>query len=169
MSGTVYESLPPRIHGTVQGYISIRPLKLKFNDNSLASGHKVRFQWWGAQNTFPIELIIPWKGLNQDEAIFPIRVDKTSIESYLLDMEKLVFTIYQADEKVIGKSHLDLKALIENNLLFDGYLPVNGTSSKKKDVGSLHIQFTTSIDSIEKIIKSKSSTLDSFQKVEVCL
>jgi hypothetical protein len=162
----IYESLPPRITGSPHGFITIRSPKLLFMDNSIAVGYHIKFEWWG-QNDYPIEMAIPWKaGSIVDEALFPIRVQRSSIESYFIDMEKLIIEVLDPDGNIYGKSVLDLKRLVDNNLSFDDILIVKALGGKKS-VGHLQLQIHANFDKKNELVETKNKLINGFQKIEV--
>lgn len=167
MSVLIYDSIPPQIQGKRTGQLSVRFPKLEENQKRLA-GFTARFEWWG-QKGQPICLAIPWKhGQRIDEVIFPIRVDRFSLEGYFSDMDQLRIEVVSSDNVSIGHASLSLAAVIRDNLIYRGLIPI--ILRKKADRGEIKlcIEFVTKFIEHDKFSQENSQVLpDAFQRIEV--
>lgn len=174
-SSTIYDSLPPQISGQKLGQIHVRFPKIVRNDGKPNVGFRVKFIWWG-QKSEPCVLTVPWKpGQVVNDAIFPVRVDRGSLEGYFSDMETIYFSIYDSEGNLFGVATLPLIRLSNNNLGFDGVLPIKGVGqSKNQVVAELHTHIITTYDAMRRklakeILENKRTTnVDVFQRMEVC-
>jgi predicted XRE-type DNA-binding protein len=173
-NSTIYDSLPPQISGKKLGQIHVRFPKIMRKDGKPNVGFRVKFDWWG-QKSEPTVLTVPWKpGQLVNDAIFPVRVDRGSLEGYFSDMESMHFSIYDSENNLFGVASLPLIWLTNNNLGFDGVISVKGVSQPKNNVvAELHVQIITSYDVMKQklakeILEGKQTTnVDVFQRMEV--
>ena len=175
-NSTIYDSLPPQISGKKLGQIHVKFPKIVRSDGKPNVGFRVKFEWWG-QKSEPSILSIPWKsGHPINEAIFPVRVDRGSLEGYFSDMETLQMAIYDSDNTLFGLTSLPLIWLINNNLFFDGTLSVRGVGPLKNvKVAELHVYVAVVYDEtrrkkVKELLEGKQTTnVDVFQRMEVCV
>ena len=102
--------------------------------------HSIRFAWWGQRGASQ-QLSVPWKaGMTSEEAIFPLRSDKQSVNQYLADTGSLELEILDNNGHKIGRAALPLAQLLVANTVEPD---LTFTDAKRNPLGYVSITVGT--------------------------
>ena len=173
LTSVIYPSLPPYVSGEATGELILSSGRMQLINIPNPYLAHISFKWWG-QHEDPVILQY---GKNS-KAIFPLRTDLPSLQTYLADMHELKIDIYQSDE-LLGFSTIPLRHIINTKVNAEVTCPIK-SKSRNANIGHFTLRLVakyrnTTTTPITKIDLTSSSPTKSekkisdFSRVEVVL
>lgn len=173
LTSVIYPSLPPYVSGEATGELILSSGRLQLSNIPSPHLAHISFKWWG-QHEDPVILQY---GTNA-KAIFPLRTDLSSLQTYLADMHELKIDVYQSDE-LLGFSTIPLRHIINTKVNAEVTCPIK-SKSRNTSIGHFTLRFVakyrnttttpiTKIDLTSTTPTKSEKKISDFSRVEVVL